>query len=145
MGSCRLPENRVDEHWLNEPSFQRFGEIIALAILAPQRTQLRKLHGCFYSFGNHAHAQVVRQKKNDFDNFLALGNFGDVVDKRSVNFECVERKAVQVAERGVSGAEIINGRAPSEATLLAERERSQNGLIFSILALLATVQSPLLG
>ena len=116
MGSRSLPENRVDEHWLDELSLQRFGEIIALAVFAPQSTQLRKLHGCFYSFGNHAHAQVVRQKQNDFDNFLALGNFGDVVDKRSVNFECVERKAVQVAERGVSGAEIINGQAHSHGT-----------------------------
>ena len=46
---------------------------------------------------------------------------GDVLHERAVDLDLVEGEALQVAERGIAGAEVVHGDAHAELAQLVER------------------------
>ena len=60
------------------------------------------------TFGYRGHPQGSRQGDNRRDNFGVFLVGPQAADKRPVNLQRVRRHAVQVAQRGVADAEIIN-------------------------------------
>src|SRR5574337_1554243 len=62
----------------------------------------------FDSFSNHLEIQAIGQGNNMCDDFPIPTVGGKFVDKTAVDLERTDRKELQVAQRRMPGAEIIN-------------------------------------
>jgi hypothetical protein len=59
---------------------------------------------------------------------LGFAAFGHVVDEGAVDLDFVEGQPLDVAERGVAGAEVVDGQADAEGLDLAEQRQALFGL-----------------
>ena len=81
-----------------------------LYVFAVQRSQHRLLRLRLHSFGHGFHPQVVGQGDDGFDDGGVLAVRADPRNERPVDLEGVEGEAVQIAERRVAGAEVVQGQ-----------------------------------
>src|SRR5690625_3644029 len=85
-----------------------FGEIEALQLDAACRLHMEELSLGFYALGGGYDAKPVSEVDDQLDDLGAFPIFGDVIDEGFVDLDLVERETEQIAERGISGAEIIH-------------------------------------
>ena len=63
---------------------------------------------CFHPFRNHFPAKVVRERDDDPDYFEVLGTPAHPADKRLVNLQRGDRKALQVTQGRIACAEVVH-------------------------------------
>src|SRR3954451_8905923 len=82
-------------------------EQIALHLRAPERAQQALLLLGLDAFGGGGHAARGRQIDDGLHDAGGAVGAGDVADEATVDLDLVEREAVQIAQRGIAGAEIV--------------------------------------
>ena len=65
----------------------------------------------FHALGDHLQLHGVRQRDHGADDGGVVGIGGQVAHKRAVYFQGVDREALQVAQAGVAGAEVVDRQA----------------------------------
>src|SRR5688572_16026671 len=98
--------------WLTEQETLHLG--------AALRSNRLELSSCFDAFGGCLHTQPVGQRSYGTHNVESTRALRDVLDERTINLDLVEREALQIAERGVSGAEVVHHDSYPQFTQLIE-------------------------
>ena len=93
------------------------GEEVALAGVAAGVAERGELGGLFDPFGNDVEIEVVSDAddRSDHEESLGVGLLAELADEGLVDFEEVDREGVQVGERGVLGAEVVERDTDAEA------------------------------
>ena len=99
------PHRRVGVH--------RFAEGKALRVFAAQLIELDRIRVRLGAFRHHVHAEVMRQRDDRFQDHRAGAAAGGA-HERLVDLDGVERETLQVGQRGMAGAEIVEPRATEE-------------------------------
>ena len=86
---------------------QRFGNQIALNLFTTKLGDLCQLFSSFYAFGDDIHLQIVGQGRNGAYNFIVLAIAVQPPDKGLVNFQRINGQTMQIAERRIAGAKVI--------------------------------------
>ena len=101
-------------------SDHRPAEQVALHFIAPRLAQEVELLGGLDAFGHHAQVQLVAERDDRLHDHGVVGIGGQIDDERTVDLELVDRKALQVAEARIAGAEIIDRDLHAERLDAAE-------------------------
>src|ERR1700704_1742908 len=91
-------------------SIQRSREEIALRKFAMKRLQACQLTLRLHAFRDHVHTQIPSERRDgsdDFDVFVFLFNS---IDEGTINLESVYREPMQIAQRRIASAKIINAQ-----------------------------------
>ena len=79
----------------------------------------------FDAFGGSIHAQRLGETDDRGDDRrIAVALLGDAADEALVDLDLVERSVLQIAERGIAGAEIVQRQAHAQQLQLIEHVRS---------------------
>src|SRR5262245_9516183 len=115
---------------------QRFGvvrahglaEVIALRIFAAELRELDRIRIGFGALGHDFHAEIVRERDDRAQDHgaraLAVRPYEGLVD-----LDGVERKALQVGERGVAAAEIVECQARAKVADALQHLRGVLGIL----------------
>src|SRR5258706_2948280 len=94
---------------------QRRGEQLSLRQVAAERLQrlarLRELH----ALGEDAEAEVVREVDRAAHHGAVAGVGDEAGHERAIDLDLVDREALEMGERGVAGAEIVEGESHADA------------------------------
>ena len=97
----------------------------ALRVLTADRPQLRQLLRRLDAFGDDVQAEVVRERDDRADHFQAAILDFHAADERAIDLDRVGSKPMQITERGIAGAEIIE--APLDADGVHAPQRDLGG------------------
>ena len=81
----------------------------ALVSMASGLFQDGLLLGGLNALGNHLQAQVLGHGDHGFHNRAGAFRLGEPLNERAINLQHIHRNAVNIAERGVAGAEVVHG------------------------------------
>src|SRR3984893_497203 len=84
------------------------GEVIALAEVATELAQRLELPAGLDAFGRHREAERVREGDDGLDDRRVLGVLAEAVNERLVDFQDVDGKQLEVAERRLARAEVVD-------------------------------------
>ena len=106
---------------------RRYRAAIEVALELVATTGLEKVQLCagFYAFGNGAQAQAVGQRDDGVHNRFVLVVHREALHKGLVYLELVNLKSLEVAQRGITGAKVVDRERHSqclEAGNLVHRE-----------------------
>src|ERR1700730_16190878 len=87
---------------------------VALHILAIHPGELQYLVACLHAFGHHIHPQVPRERQNCPDDLGILWQI-DPGNKRAIYLQSVNRKPMEVTQRGITRSKIIERQPNSES------------------------------
>ena len=87
---------------------------IALAVVAAEILQQRKLGLGFDAFGDHFLFEALGERDDRLQDLGIFAAFADAVNERAVDLERVERQAVQIAERRIARAKIVDAELDAE-------------------------------
>jgi len=76
--------------------------------------QIRQLRLGFDAFRHHGQAEAAGQRNDGAHDGGIVVVARDVMDERAVDFQAVNGKSLQVAERRVAGAEIVHRDADAQ-------------------------------
>src|SRR4249919_3113753 len=93
----QLPD-LVDRQWAEE--------IETLHLVAAVRAQEIQLLRALHTLRQHSQVQDVAQRDDGLDDGCVIGILIDVADERLVDFESVNRKALQIVETAIARAEV---------------------------------------
>ena len=93
---------------------------MALTNPAPERHELLHLPRRLDAFRHDIEVQSAREVQDRADDFAAVLTLVETRHKRSIDLQCVDGKSLQVAQRRVSGAEIIKTDARAVALQIAQ-------------------------
>ena len=82
-------------------------EQVALAERAPEVAQRGELLVVFDAFGDGAQAELVAEPHDRAGEARLVGR-AEQLDERPVDLQAVDREAMEVAERRVAGAEVVD-------------------------------------
>src|SRR6185437_370847 len=105
-----------------EASFRRkrAREPVALDFVAGVRAQERELLGGFHALGHHLELQRVRHGDDGGCDRGVVRIGGDVADEFLVDLERVDGQPLEVSERRVAGAEVVDGQAGADGFQFAQ-------------------------
>jgi len=106
------------QHRTQLSQWHRATEQVALNEIAAQAFEKIVLLEGFDSFGDHLQMQAVGHDDDGLDDFHVLCGFGNVLDKRAVDLQRVQRKALEVGQGRITGAEVIDRQGDPEGTNL---------------------------
>ncbi len=95
---------------------QRAGKIISLAKLAAEFPKLGELAGRLHAFGDHVETEALGEGDDRPHDLRVLAAGADPGDEGAVDLERVEGELMEVAERRVALAEIVEGELDARAT-----------------------------
>ena len=95
-----------------------------IAAFVAQRVELALR---FDTFGDDFHRQAVRHGDHGAGYRQIVAAVRQVADEGAVDLEDVHRQFLEVGERGVAGAEIVNGEADTEGTQGFEQRDESKG------------------
>src|SRR5688500_1871589 len=98
----------------------RSREKIPLPLLTVQRAQLPQLLGCADPLGLRANADDLRQRKHRTNKTEIFFVGVHAADESAVDLDCIDRQTVEIAQRRVAGAEIVEVDLNSEVPYLRE-------------------------
>src|SRR5690606_27304481 len=75
------------------------------------------------ALGNHRHAQVVGNADDGLGEVRVFLVVGQVADEGAVDLQLVELEALEVGERGVAGAKVVDGQLDAQRVNRVERGR----------------------
>ena len=84
----------------------RFAEGEALGIFAAELIEFDRVGIGLGAFGHHIHAEVVGERDDRFQDHRPGAAVGGA-HERLVDLDGVEREALQIGQRGMAGAEIV--------------------------------------
>src|ERR1700761_6669072 len=90
------------------PDRQRLADQIALHRVAALVGQEGKLLQRLDTFGHQRHAEAMAEIDHGGDDRGRLWVAAEIDDESAVDLDLVERERLQVAERGIAGAEIVH-------------------------------------
>ncbi len=99
-----------------------------MPVFAVQLAKLGQLSQRFDAFGNDVHAHVVCERNDRAHDFDVLGCFTDASDERAIDLKGVERKAVQITQRRIAGAKVVDAQLHSQGFQTLEELRGQLGV-----------------
>src|SRR5680860_124641 len=85
-----------------------FAEQVALRPLAASLRQKYLLRAGFHAFGDYFQTQALGQRDGRASNGHVVGLVRNAIHKRAVDLKTSKRKALQITERRVAGAEVID-------------------------------------
>src|ERR1700722_8296930 len=91
-----------------------FAEQIPLAVFAGHAGEMFELRFSLDAFGRHRHAQVMSERHDRSDDLSVLGAAVETGDEAAVDLHCVNREFLEISQRTVSGAEIVDVHASAE-------------------------------
>src|SRR5512139_4101765 len=100
---------------------QRPAEQMPLHFLAPLLAQEGQLVPGFHAFGDDAQAQAARQLDYRAHDGGVVGVAVEVAHERAVDLQPVDGEALEIAERRVAGAEIVDRQPHAERLQLPHR------------------------
>src|SRR5205085_916431 len=104
--------------------FDRSSTQITLVNLATQRAQKVELCLGFDTLCDYHHAQAFGQIDNSLHDGRVVQVVWQIFDEAPVNLQFVDRKAFQIVQTGISGAEIVDRQAHAHFVELVEGFRS---------------------
>src|SRR5439155_19234392 len=105
--SLRCPAPSRSDQRLELRRLHRPAEMVPLRVRAMHLPQLLQLLLGLYTFRDHFHVEALRQREDGVDDLHGVVARADAVDEAPVDLQGVDGKLVQVAERAVTGAEIV--------------------------------------
>src|SRR4029079_3884424 len=110
-----LADHRVGRHHVpQELGRSGPGEHEALGPVAPEPAELVELAAGLDPRGHHAQAEGAAQADDGRDDRGVLGVLAQPVDERPVDLQHVDREPLEVAQGGVTGAEVVDGETHPE-------------------------------
>src|SRR5271168_468169 len=100
----------------------------ALPLVAALRAQIAEFGFGLDAFGRNGHAEARAKADDRTHDRLRVAIASEVTHKRLVDLDLVERKASEIAEAGITGAEIVHRDAHAERA-----QRVQRGQHFTAL------------
>ena len=91
--------------WLGTP------KQVALKSLATVRLQKRMVRLGFYALGDHMQPHRVCQHDDGVRNGCVVGVVQDALHKALVDLDLVQRQALEVAQRRIAGAKVVQRKA----------------------------------
>ena len=88
-----------------------FAEIVALRLVAGMRLEECHLFFCFRAFGDNALLQTFSHGDYRTNDRGVVRVCGDVAHEGLVDLQGIDRKLFQVAQTGISSAEVIHREA----------------------------------
>src|SRR5712675_1865774 len=88
---------------------ERSEGVIALAVVAPQFLEQRMLLGGLDALGDDPEAEASRQGDGRINDRHVVAAVAYTANKRSVQFQRVHGKALEIVESRIPGAEIVDG------------------------------------
>src|SRR5581483_3684701 len=104
-----LPQQPVDRLGRCRPREQE-----ALHLVAAGKTQQHALLLGLDALDQHRQAERAPERDDRLDDDAAIGRLAEPEHETAVNLELVEREALQIAEIGIAGAEIVERDADTE-------------------------------
>ena len=98
----------IREEALERGGFQRRREQVALAAVAAELAQAGELGLVLDALGDRAQAEAAAELDERLDQRVALVRARRRGDERAVDLQRVDRQLLQVGERGVAGAEVVD-------------------------------------
>ncbi len=92
----------------------RVGEVIALGEVASQRAEMLRLLGRLAALCHHGQAQGASQADDRRDDGRVFRVPPQHAHERAVDLQHVHVEAPEVAQRGIPGAEVVDGQAHAE-------------------------------
>ena len=89
-------------------------EEVALAVLATDGLKLPKLLDRLDALSRDREAEALRQRRHAPHDGRVIARVAEAGDERAVDLEPVDREALQVAEDGVAGPEVVNRELDAE-------------------------------
>jgi hypothetical protein len=90
------------------------GEVEALGQVARQRRQGGQLGRGLDSLGHHLKAEGMGEADRGGADGCAIGIAVEVLDETAIQLQAGEREQLQAAERGIAGAEIVDGKMDAQ-------------------------------
>src|SRR2546425_2419353 len=100
---------------------QRSGQEEALGAVAIQLAQALELRPSLDALGDYMLAQRFAQADDRADDLAAFLRLADLTDERAVDLQARNRQCRQVAERRVTGSEIVHAQAHAQFAQLLQR------------------------
>ena len=100
---------------------ERAREEVALGVVAAEAAQLRELRLVLDPLGDRVEREGPGHADHRLDDRRALLLDAEAVDEGAVDLQRVEGEAVEVGERGVAGAEVVEDEANAELAQRLER------------------------
>ena len=100
----------------------RPGEVVALGQVAAELGQGGRLLGLLHALGHGVQMQGAGQSDDGPGHRRLLGPARDPVHERLVDLDGVDRHPPQVGQRGVAGAEVVDGQVRAEPLQLVEAD-----------------------
>ena len=91
-----------------------FGKVISLCVFAPEFPQHRKLFGRLHPFGNHIEPQTAGHGQDRPYDLHAISSLAYCFSEGTVDFQRVQGKAVQVAQRRITRTEVVDGELDAQ-------------------------------
>src|SRR6266849_997740 len=113
---------------LRKIGVDRFAEHVALRVFAAELVELDRIGIGFGALGDHIHAQIVGERDDRAQDHRPLALAGGA-HEGLIDLERVEREALQVGERGMSGAEIVERQAGAELADAGQHLRGMFGVL----------------
>jgi len=95
------------------------GHAVALSQVTAHAQQHVAMRACFHPLGNHAPAKGFGQPDHTLDDGQVIGAAQHVADEALVNFEHAGGQTLEVSERRVPGAKIVQRKAHAQSLALA--------------------------
>ena len=113
----RKSARRLEPFFREKPhrgvGIHRLAEGEALGVFAAELIQLNGIRICFRAFRDHVHAEVVRERDDRAQDHRPRALAGGA-HERLVDLDGVEREALQIGQRGMAGAEIVERQSGAE-------------------------------
>src|SRR5258708_6862857 len=103
--------------------------VIALAVVATQFLEQRMLLGGLNALGDHPQAEASRQGDGRIDDSHVVAAVAYAANERSVQFQRVHGKALEIVESRIAGAEVVDGETDAQGA-----QRLEHGLGVGVLA-----------
>ena len=84
---------------------------MALRVVAAETAELHQLDLVLQFLGDHVQREGPRHAEDGLDDRRALLFDSEALDERAIDLQAVEREPVEVSERGVAGAEVVEDEA----------------------------------
>src|SRR6516165_5020948 len=123
LGSCSRLLGRYAEQSFDVGGRLRRAEQVTLHLGAAEPAQQLALRLGLDAFGRRRHVERGGNVHHGLHDRRGTVGFGNVADKAAVDLDLVEREALQIAERGIAGAEIVERDAyPDRTQLMQDRK-----------------------
>src|SRR5690606_27953561 len=106
--TCQRLLHTVMQHLCHGSRRQRLAEIISLHQVTAMLPQIFQLLSRFHSLGNHFQAQAMGQRNNGADYGCIIRISRDVIHKRTINFQHIDRETLEITQTRISGTKLVD-------------------------------------